>query len=53
MKVHGQPNQGCDSGDRMSRTTKYKLLEIELKTLANSVDVEGEEEKPDTIVRSY
>lgn len=39
--------------DRVSRTTKYKLLEIELKTLANSVDIEGEEEKPDTIVRSY
>lgn len=39
--------------DRMSSTTNYKLLERELKAFASSLDVEGEEEKSDTIVRSY
>lgn len=39
--------------DRIHRTTKYKLLERELKAFANSLDVEGEEEKSDTTVRSY
>ena len=34
--------------DRMSRTTKYKLLELELKAFAKSVDVEGEEERNQT-----
>lgn len=39
---------GAGGQIEMKRNTKYKLFEIEFKALANSLDVEGEEERNQT-----